>query len=422
MSVDSRIFPLALFLLTVLSGYAEEAAPRDDLDYRALRREAVGREYEQIKTPRGTIFYKVKILRVDSHRVTIDHQDGRALLEFGSIPEQWVKEFNLAEKGAGKKRAARGGRPAVPEFDLSGTVKVGGDAHGGAGLLVEADGAMYVYTDCATVSGNKKITVQSNDGTVLRLANVIECAEGVPLARIQVKPPGGDVRAAALAGREVELKEHQYLYLLEPGKAPRQIKVRKAESGKIDTTAGVTAANSGQAVMNGAQKAVGIVLAELPDGQRIDSPGTRFESRRAEVVRLDQPFRWKKVPLANFLNARKVMLAFDTQTKVAEAISKCKLSGGKIVYPPGSKALFVAGSKNRNVSDMVDLHDKLENQSIKANENEVQRKLDSIIGTALRRAKKQAEAFSPASVGWYHRQFLTQSLAWRKRVLLELER
>ncbi|MCP5535585.1 MAG: hypothetical protein H7A51_05030 [Akkermansiaceae bacterium] len=416
-----------LFMITMLTvglGHAQETTPRDDLDYRAIRRQATGREHDQIKTPRGTIFYKVKITRIDDYRVTIEHQDGQSILDYDSIPPEWIKEFNVVARAQSNTRASRTGQPATPEFDMSGIVSIGSESAGGAGILVKSGEAYYVYTDCATISSNAQLSMQLTGGKVLEYAQIIECAEGFPLARIQVKAPGDDVHPVVLASADAgsQLQAHQFLFPLKASDNLRPATIKAVESNTIELSYRISDSERGTAMMTGDKVAVGLFLGKMPDDQRLASyDSRRFESRDLDLVRLDIAYQWKKVRLLDFLSARKRITDFDQKTLLCKAFGECRLSGGKVVIPGNALALFKSQTKNRHVEDLLKLSESLEKKSMRVNEKEVTRKLDNIIDSALRSSKKQMAKVSLDDFSWYHRHFFKESLDWRKGVVTRVE-
>ena len=411
-------------ILSLVHGFAEESTPRADLDYRSIRREATGREHAQVKTPRGTIFYKVKIQRIDDYRVTITHQDGLSTLEYSSIPEDWIKEFNIIERTKRRYSSPRSTQSSIPEFDLSGMVSISGDSQGGIGFLVKSGEAYYVYTDCAIISGNKDLSFQAKNGKLLQVAQVIQCAEGVPLVRIQVKLSENEIKTIALAdvGSGKNIQAHQYIYPLKKKDGNRAMKVSSVEGNTIETSSRFSKDDRGMAIVMASHKAIGLVLGKLPENQRLESNDHRFESHNVQLVRLDINYKWKTVRLKDYLLAKQTIIAFDKQTKLYKAISECRLSGGKIFLPSDIESISKINVKNRDINALVKLSNTLDKKTMKVNANEVQRKLKSIIDSALRTAKKEMAATNHNSFSWYHRYFIKESLDRRKRLLTQTER
>lgn len=436
MNMNTLLVIVAAFLMNTV--FAQDSAPekktepvpaaepRADLDYRSIRRDAAGREHDQIKTPRGTIFYKVKIQRIDEHRISIEHQDGRSLLEYDSIPLEWIKEFNIIDKNkkGSPTTSSRTKQPAAPVFDLSGKITITGDSHNGSGILVKSGEAFYVYTDCSIISGNSKITMKTANGNLLQAAQVIQCAEGFPLARIQVKPADAETIPVTLAPKDSgsKLQAHQYIYPLKEKQSDRPVKVRAIETNTIELSSRLSDEDRGLAIMTGSKEAIGLVLGKLPDNQRKNSGTARFKNDGVNVIRLDLDYTWKNTRMKDFLLAQKRILAFDGLTELYTAFSKCRHSGGKIQIPSDARSVFSKHDKDRNVSALLKFSDALDKKGMKANEKEVQRKFDSIVGSAMRSAKKQSAATSLTAFDWYHRHFFKESLSWRKTTLLQIER
>ncbi len=414
----SAALALCLFLLT--PAYSQDEPARKDLDYRAIRSKARGREHDQIKTPRGTIFYKVSIQGVYDNSMKIEHQDGVSILEYGSIPKEWIQEFNIVEKA--QRGSTRNTKSSNPEFNLSGKITITGDINSAGGILVKVGDAYYVYADCATMSGNKKISIQSESGNPLQHAKYIECAEGVPLARIQVKVSGDDLVPVKLApqGACAKIQEHQFLYPLESQEKLRPLKFRSVSEHEIELSSSPRG-TAGSVIMLGSKEAAGMLVGEMPERQVLGTDNSRYSPRQMKVVRLDVDYKWKKVSLSTYLTARKRLQSFDSDTQLLKALSQCSIQGGKVSIPATAEGLFKSHSKDWSVSDLLKLRDALAKKTMRANEKDLERKLNKIHSSARRNAQKKMDAFPPRSLSWYHRYFLTQSITWRKSILTQME-
>ena len=414
----SAVLGLCLFLLTPT--YSQDEPARKDLDYRAIRSKARGRKHDQIKTPRGTIFYKVSIQGVYDNSMKIEHQDGFSVLEYGSIPKEWIDEFNIVEKV--KRGSTRVTKSSHPKFNLSGKIIISGDINSAGGILVKVGDAYYVYADCATISGKKSISFQLEDGGPLQHAKYIECAEGVPLARVQVKISNDVVVPVKLPTQDAcaKIQEHQFLYPLESQEKVRPLKFRSVSEHYIELSSSPRG-SAGSVIMLGSKEAAGMLVGKMPERRVLGNDNSQYSQMQMKLVRLDLDYKWKKVSLSSYLTARKRLQSFDSETQLLKALSQCGIQGGKVSISATAEGLFKSHSKNRSVIDILKLRDMLAKKSMRANEKEIERKLNNILSSARRNSKKKMDAIVPNSLSWYHRYFLTQSITWRKSILTQME-
>ena len=422
-----KYYYLGLFFLLIPLTTLIQSAEETQLDYRAIRKEARGRQHDQIKTPRGTIFYKVKIVRIGDHSIEITHQDGISLLEFGSVPEEWVKEFGMTDKNQRRTKTTQPKQAAAPKVDLSSQVKVEGDTTSGLGLVVTESDKYYVYLPCSVVSANEKIIIKAQNNTSIQYARVIECAEGLPLARIQIKlPDGSDAKPIQTADADAvaQVKKHQFLYYHSDSKDLKPLRF-SSQDGKYLLAGNISSlAKHGTAILLNSTQALGIVVGKLPESLRSShTRPSRFDDRGTTVALIGTPLKWKKVKLKDFLSARNRIQAYDSETDLIEAFSSCSASDGKISFDgSNAQSVFKKHQKNSSVTALLKLNDTLNKRSMRANEAEVTRKLNGILGSVARKSKRELNALPPKAFSWYHRHFFQNSYERRKSAVDSLVR
>lgn len=366
----------------------------------------VGREFEEVRLKSGKVLKEFTITKFDGELVHYTHLEGSGSIPLGEGPQEWEIVAGLASKKVISKKRTKPGDEVSESI-----VVIEGDAGVGTGFLVTKDEKLYLYTAAHVISGNRRLAVKLRSGRKITKFGTFEASEGADLVRIEVNEEVPS--SLTLASASGEAKEGEPVFASgnsggggTVGYEAGSIKGVGPESIEID--AEVIQGNSGGPILDGRTHEVLGLVTHLVDARKDKwAKETRYSEIRRFGCRLDRKWKWKALPIGEFLKeGQKLKEISDMNELVIIALQPDEW---------GSPRLRDFGNHMiaKEVRALREWISERRKSTTGVSESDRKKKVTSLFQGIRTSSRGQLKKFHPEKYVWFHREMAKQTLELR---------
>jgi len=351
-----------------------------------------------------------------------------------------VQELAAVKNDMARAEAARLARqpkdastPGHADFDPTKEAKItsaictiSGDKSSGTGVVVSAEGKVYVYTAAQTLSGNNRLSISNSAGQ--RFANFgnLEVADGADVVRLELRD-AAEAPALQLVDETTKATGNTDITGMVASTTSGTVtgdrgKANGQSSDSIEVDASVIQGKLGGPLL---ETTTGKVLAIItnPAAERMSPPAATNVAPESlfRACRLNRKMTWKTMPIAAFLADSKRIIDFDNMTRVGQALvgltaTSTGLSGMNASVAGGKSAqTILMESKDIPVAgEVLAMHTQLTGKKSRTSEIDLKKRLSSMISSAMNQMQRGSVGFDPAKFTSYHSRFAEKALKDRK--------
>lgn len=310
-------------------------------------------------------------------------------------------------------------------------VSIKGDKQSGEGVLISADGKVWIYTAASLVEANRSMKITRTDRSAITKFGAFELVSGADVVRIEVLA-GSDLTVPLGAGQE-KLAAALPILGLDQGLA-----VTGTITAVTATTLQVSEDLSGQPgapVFHGESGNFLGIMGTPAAAQRTLWSGGAAPGSELLVQRLDRALKWSAVPIGSFLKEKRVIEETIKCTRLAEAFLKVKRGEEPVAAAAGAEDTVedktwdlgtevVAGisvedvfEENEGLSvvrSAIDLNTWLEGRGARGSTADVRRKTMNVYRAMQDALRAQVASMSGKTFSAANASAAAQSLKWAK--------
>lgn len=397
-----------------------------------VRKEAEGSEFATLEIGDRTL-EGVVISSISETEVRLRHQDGFAALNSETAPLDWKERFFLRSKEEVAQRAQELAlflNPPVEQEDRAKSenklspyelrreerrllsealsevgdkvshaiVSVSGERAKGTGFVAQDGITIYLYTAASLLDANQGLKIVDSKGGEWRNFGKLEIARNQNIARLELREPFGN--PLSFLSSEERLAPDCVVAALgiNPVKGTldkREGKVRDLEPELLVISSSVLSGKLGGPVVSPKGAVVAVAAPQnLPRMSVWPEKGSR-KKPKSQAVRLDLARAWEPTSLARFLQSRVKLEEFDQISILAQALAEMKFDENRLGIDQrvdgelSIREILRMNQETTLAQQAMRLHLQLAGGKMKVSERDLNRKLRSLLETALRGLRDQ---------------------------------
>lgn len=367
-------------------------------------------------------FYKdvtVKSVDPEKGKVTIWHSEGATTHRLDETLDEWICLLPLPEvsvKESAPTRKPTPGSPRKPAQEISDAILViEGDQGVGTGFLVKTEGRTYLYTAAHVLSGNRKLEVKMRSGRKIASFGKFQASEGADLVRIEVTE---EVDAGLELGSSAGQAE-QNLAILAAGNSGgggtvgfEEGLVQSVGAESIEIDAQVIQGNSGGPILDAStHQVLGLVTHLIAARKDKWAEETRFSDIRRFGCRLDRTWKWRDLPIGQFLkDGRSLTEVSDLNLIIAYAIQPKEWNNPALRQHEDHAVV-------KEVRALQSWIGEKSGTNTRVSESDQNKKFLSFLKRIQFTSRHQMKSFKPHDFVWFHREMAEQSVAMRNELI-----
>jgi hypothetical protein len=303
---------------------------------------------------------------------------------------------------------------------------VTGDKSSGSGVVVSADGKIYLYTAAQVVSGNSRLSVSNSAGFKFSKFGNLEVADGAEIVRLELLD-AADAAVLQLVPEDTKVTSNTSITGIGSSVTSGTV---TGERGKAISQSGdfiecdapmIQGKIGGMLLENTTGKVLAIITNSGAERTNpIATPNATAESL-FRACRLNRKLQWKAMTVKAFLDDAKKIIDADRMTRVCQTLvglspTNTGLSGINSTVAGGQSALDIL-TEAKDIplaSEVLNMHTQLSTKKSNISEIDLNKRFASLKSSAVNQMQRADATFDLAKFNSYHRRFADNSLKARK--------